>query len=192
MESLFSAFHSVISRFVSFTPREKEILEEAFKPRSVPKKFKLVEEGKVATEMYFIRQGLIRLYYSKEGEEITGFIFQENLFASSLESLLMKTPSIQTLETLEDCELLCISAPRLEKLYEELPKVNILTRKVAEQRFINGQQILASFILDTPEERYQKFLAQHADLLQRVPQYVIASYLGITPVSLSRIRKRIV
>jgi hypothetical protein len=70
--------------------------------------------------------------------------------------------------------------------------MNILTRKVAEQRFINAQRILSSFILDSPEDRYRKFEEQNKDLLQRVPQHIIASFLGITPVSLSRIRKRII
>ena len=100
-------------------------------------------------------------------------------------------PSIQTLETLEDCDLLVITKEGMENLYELVPKVNILTRKVAEQRFINSQMILSSFILDSPEERYRKFETHNKDLLLRVPQHMIASYLGITHVSLSRIRKRL-
>ncbi|HCR54650.1 MAG TPA: Crp/Fnr family transcriptional regulator, partial [Cytophagales bacterium] len=123
-------------------------------------------------------------------EEITGFIFKEHLFASSYDSFLRKVPSLQTLETLEACELLVITYQKLEELYVTLPKINVLTRKVAEQRFINGQQILSSFLLESPEERYRRFEVQHKDLLQRVPQNMIASFLGITPVSLSRIRKR--
>ena len=69
--------------------------------------------------------------------------------------------------------------------------MHIVARKVAEQRFINAQMMLASFILDSTEERYCKFEEQHGDLLLRVPHHIIASYLGITPVSLSRIRKRL-
>lgn len=187
---MFKLFHQVVSTFVSLTDAEKEILESAFIYREIPRKFKLVSLGEVATELYFINKGLIRLYYTKDIEEITGFIFKEQLFASSLDSFLRKTPSIQTLESLEDCELLVTTYDKLEELYQTVPKMNILTRKVAEQRFINGQQILSSFILDSPEERYIKFENQHKDLLQRVPLNIIASYLGITPVSLSRIRKR--
>jgi CRP-like cAMP-binding protein len=157
----------------------------------VPKKFRLVEEGKIARELYFINKGLVRLYYTKDGEEITGFIFREQLFASSYDSFLRETPSIQTLETLEDCELLVITKSTLEQLYTTLPKMHILTRKVAEQRFVNAQQILSSFILDSPEERYRKFAAENGDLLLRVPHHMIASFLGMTPVSMSRIRKRL-
>lgn len=167
------------------------ILEEAFTFRQVPNKFKLAEEGKVAKELYFINKGLIRLYYSKNGEEITGFIFQEGLFAASLDSFLRHSPSIQSLETMEDCELLVITKEELEALYRRLPAMNTITRKIAEQRFINAQRILSSFILDSPEERYKKFEVAHKDLLLRVPLHYIASFLGITPVSLSRIRKRL-
>jgi CRP-like cAMP-binding protein len=188
---MFSTFYQYIQPFVSFDNSEKLILESAFSYRQVPKKFKLAEEGKITKELYFILKGLIRLYYTKDGEEITGYIFKENLFASSYDSFLRQTPSIQTLETLEDCDLLIIDHKRIQQLYEELPKMNIVARKVAEQRFINAQLLLSSFILDSPEERYQKFEEQHGDLLLRVPHHIIASYLGITPVSLSRIRRRL-
>lgn len=187
---MFQSIYRYILSFVSLTEKEKALFEEAFTFRQVPKKFVLAEEGKIARELYFIVRGLVRLYYTKDGEEITGFIFREGLFASSYDSFLRQAPSIQTLETLEDCDLLVISYNRLEQLYVELPKMNIVVRKIAEQRFINAQQVLSSFILDSPEERYRKFEAQHGDLLLRVPHHMIASYLGITPVSLSRIRKR--
>lgn len=188
---MYPAFRALLSQVVPFNEKELDLIESQFVFRQVPKKFKLVDEGQVANELYFILKGLVRLYYTKDGEEITGFIFRENLFSSSYDSFLRQMPSIQTLETLEDCDLLVISKEGMEKLYELVPKVNILTRKVAEQRFINSQMILSSFILDSPEERYRKFEAQNKDLLLRVPQHMIASYLGITHVSLSRIRKRL-
>ncbi len=188
---MFELFHAITSRLVNFSASERTRLEQAFIFRQVPKRYKLCEEGKVAKELYFINKGLLRLYYTKDGEEITGFLFKEGLFAGSYDSFLRQAPGIQTLETLEDAELLVISKTQLEELYITVPKVNILARIIAEQRFINGQQLFSSFILDNPEERYRKFLLQHGDLLHRVPQHMIASYLGITPVSLSRIRRRV-
>lgn len=187
---MFSGFYQYTGQILSFTAAEKALIESAFSFRQVPKKFKLAEEGKIARELFYIVKGLARLYYTKNGEEITGYIFKENLFASSYESFLRQVPSIQTLETIEDCDLLVINYSDLQKLYAELPKMQLLAGKVAEQRFINGQQVLASFILDSPEERYRKFEAEHGDLLLRVPHHIIASYLGISPVSMSRIRKR--
>jgi CRP-like cAMP-binding protein len=188
---MFEHFYRYTSSIISFTGAEKQLLESAFTFRQVPKKFKLAEEGRIAKELFFINKGLVRLYYTKDGEEITGYIFKEHLFASSYDSFLRQVPSIQTLEALEDCDLLVISQKDLGQLYEALPKMHILARKVAEQRFINAQQLLSSFILDSPEERYCKFEEQQGDLLLRVPHHIIASFLGITPVSLSRIRKRL-
>jgi CRP-like cAMP-binding protein len=188
---MYQQLHRSISQFIQPSAKEKTLLEASFTFRQVPKKFKLVEEGEISTEIYFINKGLIRLYYTKDIDEITGYIFRENLFSSSYDSFLTQTPSIQTLETLEDCELLVISREELDVLYEKMPSMHVFTRKMAEQRFINAQRILSSFILDSPEERYRKFELQNKDLLQRVPLQYIASFLGITPVSLSRIRKRL-
>ncbi len=188
---MYTLLFETIEKLISLNSQEKDILMDSFSFRQVPKKFKLAEEGKVAKEIYFVNKGLLRLYYSKEGEEITGFIFREGLFASSYDSFLREVPSSQTLETLEESELLAISKIDLELLYQKMPAMNVLTRKVAEQRFINAQLILSSFILDSPEERYRKFAIDNKDLLNRVPQHYIASFLGITPVSLSRIRKRL-
>jgi CRP-like cAMP-binding protein len=188
---LFQALKSDIEKLIKLTDKEWEQFENAFTFLQAPKKFRLVKEGEVSREIYYIKKGIVRYFYNKDGEEITGFIFTENLFASSYESFLRQTPSIQVLETMEDCELLVINFDSLQKLYTEVPKINVLTRVIAEQRFLNAQQILSSFILDTPEERYLKFSKRHPEILQRVPQHIIASFLGITPVSLSRIRNRI-
>lgn len=187
---MFTQLKAAVDQLVPFSAREWMAVENAFSFRQIPKKFQLVREGTIAREVYFVNKGVLRLYYNNDGKEITGFIFTENLFASCYESFLRRVPSIQILESLEDCELLALTHDALQQLYADVPKMHILTRIVTEQRFINAQQILSSFILDTPEERYHKFAAQHPALLQRVPQHIIASFLGITPVSLSRIRKR--
>lgn len=188
---MFESLYGYASQLVRFSNAEKQIIESYFSYRQVPRKFKLTTEGKIARELYFINKGLLRLYYTKDGEEITAYLFREHLFASSYDSFLRQAPGIQTLETLEDSDLLVIQYDDLQKVYNEIPSMQVLARKVAEQRFINAQTILSSYILDSPEERYKKFEAQHGDLLLRVPHHMIASFLGITPVSLSRIRKRL-
>lgn len=187
---MFEQFRNEICQYVDFKPKELELIENGLSLRTVPKKFKLVEEGKTCNEIYFINKGLLRLLYNKEGEEITAFIFQEKLFASSYSSFLEQTPSIQVLESLEESELIVLPYAYLMFLYDKLPKMHILIRIVAEQRFINSQKVLASHLLKSPEERYLEFQENHRDLLLRVPLHIIASYLGITPVSLSRIRNR--
>src|SRR5690606_26804679 len=119
---MFSAFFNYTEQIIKFTDSEKAIIENAFTFRQVPKKFKLAEEGKIARHIYFINKGIVRLYYTKDGEEITAFIFREHLFASSYDSFLRQAPSIQTLETLEDCELLEINYNEMQQLYDALPK----------------------------------------------------------------------
>lgn len=188
---MFSAFFDYISQFKSFTHEEKQIIESYFLFRQVPKKFTLISRGKIARELYFINKGLLRLYYTKETEDITAFIFREHIFASCYDSFLRQAPGNQSLDTLEDSELLVISYNDLQLLYHKVPKMETVARKIAEYRFINAQMILSSYILNSPEERWKNFEATNGDLLLRVPHHMIASYLGITPVSLSRIRKRL-
>ena len=181
---------SVLS-VASLTERELRLLEQQCVYREVPKKFTLVAEGQVARELYFINRGCLRFYYNHDGDEVTGFIFLENLFATALDSFLQQQPSTQIVETLEDCELLVISYSGLQRLYSHSTNFQVFGRKLAEQRLVNAQRILSSYILDSPEERYRKLLRTQPEWLLRVPQHYIASFLGITPVSLSRIRKRI-
>lgn len=188
---MYSQLRQYVSQLAPLTSNELAFLEEQCVYREVPKKFALISEGEVAKEIYFINKGCIRLFYPKEGEEVTAFIFLENLFATSLESLLQQAPSQQSLETLEDSELLVISHENLTEVYAYSTNFQMMGRRIAEQRFINAQRILSSHILDSPEERYEKLLTTQPEWFQRVPQHYIASFLGITPVSLSRIRKRI-
>jgi CRP-like cAMP-binding protein len=113
------------------------------------------------------------------------------MFASCLESFIKQQPSTQNLETIEPCTLLVLSKEKLDMLYELVPKSHVIMRKVMEALFISSQQLLSSYILAGPQERYEHFARQYPHLVQRVPQYILASFLGVTPVSLSRIRKRI-
>ncbi|KAB1064748.1 Crp/Fnr family transcriptional regulator [Salibacter halophilus] len=189
---MFQKLHSLVEQFVSLTDSEKKEFENAFIYREVPRNFTLVHESEIADELYFINSGLLRLYYNKDGEHITAYIFREHLFSTCFQSFLEGAPGNQNLESMEDCELLVLKKDKLEELYERIPKINILVRKIAEQRFINAQRILSSFILESPEQRYKKFAQHNSDLFLRIPHHIIASYLGITPVSLSRIRKRLI
>ena len=188
---MFSSFYEYIGPLISLSDSEKKTIEQAFTFRLVPANFVLAEEREIAKELFFINKGLIRLYYTRNGQEITGNLFTEQSLAASYDSFLKQLPSVQTLETIEDCELLVISYKTLQGLYKTFPKLYMLARKLAEQRYVNAQLMLSSFILDKPEERYRKFKTQNEDLLLRVPLPMIASYLGITPAAMARMRKRI-
>lgn len=191
VDPLFNQLYNVVSRMLPLSQREWDMFAESFVYRSVPKKFRLVSVGDVSREAYFINKGAARLFFEKEGEEISANFMFENNFVASLESFLLQVPSRQAIDTLEDCELLVLSKQRLEELIRKQPQFNLFSKAIAETAFIMLQRRASSFILDSAEERYMNMLQQRPEILERVPQHMIASYLGVTPVSLSRIRKRI-
>lgn len=183
---------NAISKYVPLSESEKTLISNYFTFKDISSHFKIIDYGEKTDEWYFLKKGCVRFYYIKEnGEEVTGFFFTENMFFTSLESFLTNEPSTQVFETLEPTELFAINKDDVESLCEELPKMNIFLRKLLEERFINAQKVLASFILLKPEERYYKMFERQPEILNRVPQHTLATYLGITPVSLSRIRKRL-
>lgn len=141
--------------------------------------------------MYFISEGLIRLFCEKGGEELTTYFFTENMFAGTYDSFISRKPSRVAMETLEDTQVLALSYESLEQLYSVFPKMNEFVRKSIEQRFVVLHDLFTSYLLNSPEERYIALLKDRPDLLQRVTQHQLASFIGVTPVSLSRIRNRI-
>ncbi|MFN8921342.1 MAG: Crp/Fnr family transcriptional regulator, partial [Sphingobacteriia bacterium] len=112
-------------------------------------------------------------------------------FIGSLESMVAQQPSMQYVQTLEPSVLLALPYTALLELYERVPRLNAFVRKLLEQRMIHVQQLLYTHITHTHEQRYRWLLSTQAELLQRVPLHILATFLGITPVSLSRIRRRL-
>ncbi|KPL15383.1 MAG: hypothetical protein AMS23_10950 [Bacteroides sp. SM1_62] len=188
---MYTKLYELFGRFIPLDENDKQILQERFEPQSVKKKHQLLEYGKVANHFYFINEGLIRLYGHKEGEEKTLFFFTEGMIAGSIESYLTQAPSELILEALEDTHLLVISGEGLQELYDISTKFSKAGLLLTQHRLAALMKFFTSFVFGSPEARYQDFQNSHPDLIQRVPQHIIASFLGITPVSLSRIRKRI-
>ena len=104
---------------------------------------------------------------------------------------MMQRPSNQILETIEDTICLSVTFAEFEKMYEELPAMNIIVRKILEERYTNAHDIISSFILHSAEERYLEFIEKYPLLTNRIPEYHISSYLGITPKSFSRLKGRL-
>lgn len=151
----------------------------------------MVNLEQVSNELYFIAKGCVRFYYiTEDGNDITGFVFIENMFAGALESFFSQIPSNQILESIEECELLVLSYDSLNKLYLEVPAFNTLVRKILEMRMAHAQKVIASLIMHKPEERYTAYKDLHPEIEKRIPQHILSSFMGITPVSLSRIRAR--
>jgi CRP-like cAMP-binding protein len=174
-----------------FTDSELAIVMKHFETKTFKKKTNILKAGKTAKEVYFILSGCIRLFYEKDGEDISAYFFTEKRFAGAYDSFISQKPSRLSIETLEDCEVLSISHEALQKLFNELPKMNEFVRKVLEERFVTLHDLFTSQILDSPEERYLNLQKERPELFNRIPQHQLATFLGITPVSLSRIRNRI-
>jgi CRP-like cAMP-binding protein len=184
-------FFTDTGKFVNFSQSDKDLLKSALIFKSMTAKTELVSYDKRTDELFFLLKGCIRKYYIKDGKKITIYIMTENNFVGSFDSFVTGTKSKETIECLEPCEVLILKRADLDRLYKEIPLMNEFVRKILEQTLIQLQLALTSFILDNPEERYTKLLAQNPEILQRVPQHMLATYLGITATSLSSIRKRI-
>ncbi len=174
------------------TESELEIVLKNFETKSLKKKSNLLQAGTIAKEIYFILNGCIRLYYEKGGEDISAYFFTENMFAGAYDSFITQKPSRHSIEAIEECKVLAISYKSFQELLIKFPKMNEFVRKVLEERFVSLHELFTSQILDSPEERYLNLQKDRPDLLNRIPQHQIATFLGITPVSLSRIRNRVV
>ncbi|MGZ3873032.1 MAG: Crp/Fnr family transcriptional regulator, partial [Mucilaginibacter sp.] len=148
-------------------------------------------DGQVCKHAGFIVKGLVRYYINHDGEEKTYEFGQENNFVCNYESFLPQTPSTKIIQALEDCEILQISYTDLQVFYRSVSGGERFGRLVIEQVFVQLLRALGSLYTDLPDVLYKKLLKEHPDLLQRVSQYHIASYVGVKPQSLSRIRKRI-
>lgn len=160
-------------------------------PKDLPKKEFLVRQGETCRHIAFINEGLLRLYYDVEGVEHVRQFHFERSFCSEYQSFLTEKPAQMSLQALEDSELLLISHADLHALFRLSKEFERIGRVLAEQSFIFVSQRFASMLLEPPEERYQILVRERPKVVQRVPQYMIASYLGITPEALSRIRKRL-
>lgn len=144
--------------------------------------------GHTCKTVYFINKGLARIYYYKDGNDITeSFSFEKNIIAR-IESLFSGKPSRKAIQVLEDSEFIAINAAKLFKLYDTFPEIERLFRKIFEAGYVDTVHRIEGIQFHTAEERYNDLIQQAPDILKRVPLKHVASYLGITQVSLSRIR----
>jgi CRP-like cAMP-binding protein len=144
--------------------------------------------GQTCRTIYFIVSGCGRIFYYKDEVDVTEYFAFENNFVARVESLFTGRPSKKGIQMLEDSTVIAINAVLLNTLYDEYHEIERVFRKVTEAGYIETVNRLESLQFHSAEERYNSLLAEHPEIIQRVPQKYIASYLGITPVSLSRIR----
>lgn len=171
--------------------KEKQAVAECIPVVTFPKGHILLKEGQVSNESFFNVEGLVRKYYIVDGEEKTTDFYIENDSISSLQSYNLMMPSNHYLECIEESRLAILSREREQELFERVSGFESLCRVSVEEELGAYQDKLAQFMMSSPEKRYMDLMKNRPELLQRVPQYHLASYLGIKPESLSRIRKRI-
>lgn len=160
--------------------------------RNVKKGDMFIKSGTVSEELAFILKGSFRFFYEKEDVEKTAYFVFDNQIMASFEGILEKAPSKTTIQALEDSEIFVLDYAKMRKMYNVSSKFENIGRLIGEYYILMLHNQLSSFLLDTPEERYLKLVENNPDLLNKVPLQYIASYIGVTPVSLSRIRKRII
>ena len=179
-----------ISKYVSLTEEEKNAIVSLDIFRSVKKGTILLKAGQKTKESYFVLKGCIRSYYVVDSEEKTTAFYTE-MEALTPPCVISKTPSEYYISCIEDTILLVSNSDMEAEINSKFPKFEMMCRKLSEELLAKQRIDFDEFKTSSPEKRYLNLLEKRPDLIQRVPQHQIASYLGIKPQSLSRLRARI-
>ena len=183
---------SYIQRFVPVSDTDWKLLESQLEEKELKKNHFFIREGKREKNIAFVLEGNLRQYYTAKGEEKTTYFYFENHLMSSYMSCLTGQPSKLSIIALTDCRLLVFSYQALTGLYNQSQTWERFGRVLAEYLAMGLEDRLVGLLTLSPEERYDELLRSNKHkILERIPQHYIANYLGITPVSLSRIRNRL-
>ena len=188
---MFELFLASVKEHISITDEEFEFCKTLFIPKKLRKRQFLLQEGDVCRYTAFVEKGMLRTFTvdDKGNEPILQFSM-EGWWVTDLYSYLTDEPSRYNIEALEDCELLLITKPSWNVLLEKVPAFERYFRILIQNNLIATQRRLISSLSESAEEQYSKLIATFPTCLQRVPQHMIASFLGITPETLSRIRSQ--
>ena len=177
--------------FAKLSDSEKKMFEILFKPLKVAKGDYFLRSGEPNKKVGFLRKGLVYYYVLKNDDVSVTDFTKEGEFVSEYHTFITKSPAIHSIKAIEDCEFLVIDYDGLQTMYNDLENGNKIGRSVLEHRFGVVVTQLLSLYMHDPEQRYLNFVQNYKDLTQRIPQYLIASFIGVKPQSLSRIRNRV-
>lgn len=181
-----------MSRFTTLSEEEQQAIVDEIHIEAFKKGTTLLEQGCVPTKCYFVLKGCVRQYSIDEsGREVTSQFYTEEQAIANFNHHKQDKSSAYSLTCMEDCVLVVGDLDNEMDMYTKYSQLAVMTRKMIEQNFGEVQEEWAAYIASTPEERYKTLLRNRPQLIDRVPQHQLASYLGITPESLSRIKKRI-
>ena len=186
MDSLIKLF----CNHIDLSDEEIIFIKENSQVCDYPKNHLLLKEGQTSKAFYFVLKGCLRLFYSSENDDKTAFFYTENMFVSSFLSFSKQSPAKHNIATIEASTLVVFDSESVEQFMSFSTKFGILAKIMMEEELMAYQQIISSFVTQNAEERYQDFVKNQSELMRRIPQHQIATFLGISPETLSRIRKR--
>ncbi|MVX37049.1 Crp/Fnr family transcriptional regulator [Myroides sp. LoEW2-1] len=184
-------FIAYLQQYCHLTQGEQEALKQYVSIQSIPKQSIIFKQGQISNEIYFVVQGCVRLFYEVEGNDKTAFFYTEGQFICVGESYTFNVPAKENYQVLEDTILCVLTKENIEKLLEISSTFEVIARVAVENELLTSQRIIASFVTQSAEERYLGLLHNKGDLFLRVPQQYIATFLGVSPETLSRIKQRV-
>ncbi len=184
-------FVNYFSKISPLSKEEAKCIEEGMCIKAFKKGTVLLKEGQLSTDTYFILEGCIREFVVTDGDERTTNFFTEDQWVISLNNFGQQNPTAHNLVCAEDTTVSVGNEKSAREMFRQFPRFETISRAVMETFLTEQKKLLTSFLTESPEQRYLTLLKSRSDLLQRMPQYQIASYIGIKPESLSRIRKRV-
>jgi CRP-like cAMP-binding protein len=193
MNSQLDIFRNYLKDKVDITEEQFQFWSSLLLTRKIPKNQYLLQEGEISHFVSFVSQGCLRLYSSDAaGKEHILQFAPEFWWIGDIESFSKKTPSLYYIDAIEDSEVLLIDHAAQDRLFQAIPKAALFFQELMQNRQAATQKRIIFSMSASAEERYLDFIRTYPFFLQRVPQHMIASYLGITPESLSRIRKQVI
>ena len=188
MTAMTTDLKKFIGGYISLPDAELEDIVTLFKRRTVKKNDYLLRQGEHCKDLVFVQQGCLRLYYIADGIEVSVWFALKHSSAIEIYSFISQKPSDYFLQAIEDSEILYLPKYELDKLYNTHPKMQEMMRKFWEDVVLNLIDRFTALQKDSAEERYRELLSKPA-FMQTIPQKYLASFIGVTPTSLSRIRK---
>ena len=183
-------FKNYLNSFVTVPEPSMMVLLDLFTEKELAKNAFLAQEGEYAKKLYFLREGVVRAYYqNEEGEEYNKLLFTGPAIVAAYSSLITGNKNIINIQCLTPVTVYETSFERILQLYPEHRSIETLNRTIAENFFVEKEKREMSLVMHNATKRYEQFQIDFPELDQKIPQYHIASYLGITPTQLSRIRK---
>jgi CRP/FNR family transcriptional regulator, anaerobic regulatory protein len=190
MNDALDNFSQYVQKIHPLTPTDLAALLAIVETHTFPKQHVLIRHEAICRHLFFLHSGMVRIFYFKEEKEITEWFGTAPTFFSSLKSVFQAQPSQMVIQTLEESVVLRIVFDDLERLCEQYPNIELLNRKLLTASLLASLDRVEALQFQTAQQRYEQLLATKPEIIQRAPLQHIASFLGVTQETLSRIRKK--